>query len=110
MSGSPPSFEIRESQDGVRTRLSLSGDLDMQSVPELEHRLARLRAARTPVRLDLSKLSFIDSTGLHLLVRTVGDARLKGWGLEIDSDVAPDVMRVLRLVRLDRFVLSEDSR
>lgn len=106
MLGSPQSFDISESRDGERLRLALSGELDMLSVPSLERRLDRLRVSRTPVCLDLSGLRFIDSTGLHLLVRTVGDARIKHWQFEIDPDVAPAVMRVLKLVRLDRFVIS----
>ena len=85
-------------------RLSLTGELDLLSSPVLDHRLASLRAARSPVRLDLSKLEFIDSTGLHLLVRTVGEARLKGWELAIDPDVSDPVRSAFRLVHLDRFI------
>jgi anti-anti-sigma factor len=110
MFGSPPSFEICERQDGLRVRLSLSGELDMQAAPVLEQRLARHRATRTPLCLDLSKLTFIDSTGLHLLVRTVGDARLKRWKLEVDPEIPKAVMSVLKLVHLDRFVLSDGGR
>ncbi|HUZ28334.1 MAG TPA: STAS domain-containing protein [Solirubrobacteraceae bacterium] len=86
-------------------RLSLTGELDSGSAPILEDRLTRLRAVKSPVSLDLSRLEFIDSTGLHLLVRTVGDAQIKGWDLEIERDVAPEVMRLFKLVHLDRFVL-----
>jgi anti-anti-sigma factor len=104
MTGSPTPFEIREHEvDGFK-RLSLTGELDMMSTPVLDNRLASLRASRSPVQLDLSKLEFIDSTGLHLLVRTVGEARLKGWELQIDPDVSPAVRSAFRLVRLDRFI------
>jgi anti-anti-sigma factor len=97
-------FEIREHQVDGYVRLSLSGELDMMSTPMLDHRLASLRAARSPVRLDLSKLEFIDSTGLHLLVRTVGEARLKGWQLHIEPEVSSPVRSAFRLVHLDRFI------
>lgn len=99
-------FAIHESPAAGHLRLSLTGELDLQSVPMLDDRLARLRAVKSPVSLDLSKLEFIDSTGLHLLIRTVGDAQIKGWQLQIEPDVAPDVMRLFRLVHLDRFVMS----
>ncbi len=79
----------------------------MGSAPILENRLASLRAVKSPVKLDLSHLEFIDSTGLHLLVRTVGDAQIKGWELAIEQDVAPEVMRLFKLVHLDRFVLGD---
>ncbi len=107
MSGSPPPFQILESQAGDCRRLSLVGELDMLAARLLEDRLASLRAVKTPVRLDLSQLDFIDSTGLHLLVRTVGDARIKGWEITIDPDVSAPVMRVFKLVHLDRFVTGD---
>lgn len=104
MTGPRPPFDITESTaDGV-LRLSLMGELDRWSAPILEDRLARLRVVRTPVRLDLSKLEFIDSTGIRLLIQSVGDARIKGWQFRIDKDLAPQVQSVFRLVHLDRFV------
>ena len=103
----PPTFEIYETHDNGWHRLSLTGELDMGSAPMLEDRLARLRATRSPVRLNLSQLEFIDSTGIHLLVRTIGDAKIKAWELKIERDVSPQVMRLFRLVRLDRFVSSD---
>jgi len=69
----------------------------------LEDRLTSLRALRSPVRLDLSKLDFIDSTGIHLLIRTFGEARLKHWELQIEPDVSPQVMRLFKLVHFDHF-------
>jgi anti-anti-sigma factor len=84
--------------------LSVTGELDLASVPILEARLASLRDTKAPVRLDFSKLEFIDSTGLHLLIGTVGDAEVRGWRVEIERDVAPEVLRLFRLVHLDRFV------
>ena len=110
MTGPPTTFAIRESREGDYLRLRLTGELDLGSVSVLEDRLASLRALKSPVRLDLSHLEFIDSTGLHLLVRTVGDAQIKGWQLRIDRDVAPEVMRLFKLVHLDRFVLGGQDR
>lgn len=110
MLGSPPQLQIRESQVDGHLRLSLSGELDMRTAQTLEDRLAGLRAVKSPVRLDLSRLEFIDSTALHLLVRTVGEARIKGWEFQIDSDVSPQVLRVFRLVHLDGFVIGDGAR
>lgn len=103
--GPPPTFEIHETRSGEWVRLSLSGDLDLASVAELDDRLARLRALKSPVRLDLSRLRFIDSTGIHLLVRTVGEARLKRWPLDIEPAVSAPVMRLLKLVHLEHWLL-----
>jgi anti-anti-sigma factor len=104
--GPPPRFEIHESHNDGWLRLRLAGQLDLASAPTLDDRLTRLRAIKSPVRLDLSQLDFIDSTGIHLLVRTIGEARVKHWALRIDPDVSPQVMRLFKLVRLDQFIFS----
>lgn len=106
----PPTFEIRESHKDGWLCLSLTGELDRFSSRRLENRLASLRATRSPVRLDLSHLDFIDSTGIHLLIQTVGDARMKRWQMRIEPDVSSQVMRLLRLVGLERFILAPDGR
>lgn len=107
---SPLALEIHEGHSAGCVRLSLHGDLDLVSAPTLEDRLAPLRARRSPVRLDLSNLEFIDSTGIHLLIRTIGEARIKRWPVQIEPDVAPQVMRVFRLAHLDQFAISSSNR
>jgi anti-anti-sigma factor len=100
---------MHESQTDGWLRLSLEGELDLHATPTLEERLTRLRATRSPVRLDLSALEFIDSTGLHLLIRTVGDARIKRWRFVIEPELTPQVLGLFKLVRLDGFILSGDA-
>jgi anti-anti-sigma factor len=106
MTASPP-FEILETRTDGWLRLSLTGELDRGAAPTLENRLASLRVSRSPVRLDLSHLDFIDSSGIHLLVQTIGEARLKHWKVEIEPQLSPQVRRLFRLVHLDRFVLNQ---
>jgi anti-anti-sigma factor len=110
MTAPPHPFEIQESTEDGCVRLSVTGELDLLSAPVLEDRLARFRAFKSPVRLDLSQLEFIDSTGLHMLVRTVGEARIKKWPLHIEPDVSPQVRSAFRLAQLDRFIDADGSR
>jgi anti-anti-sigma factor len=105
MTALPPPFSISESRIDGWLRLSLTGELDRAAAPTLENRLAPLRVRRARVRLDLSGLDFIDSSGIHLLVQTIGEARIKHWDVEIEPDLSPQVQRLFRLVHLDRFVL-----
>jgi anti-sigma B factor antagonist len=94
----------------------LTGELDLASAPDLEYRLARLRARKQPVTLNLSKLEFIDSTGLHLLIGEIGDARANDWKLRLERDLSPQVMRLFKLVYVEHLVfdgetdLSRDAR
>jgi|SRR5579884_1224435 len=98
-----PYFEILESRDRGGLRLTLQGELDFASTRMLDERLTSLRAKKRAVRLDLSSLEFIDSTGLHLLIRSMGEARSNGWKLQIEPGVSPTVERLFRLVHFDPF-------
>lgn len=109
MTGPPPTFEIRESRVDGRLRLSLTGELDLSSPPALDERLASLRAGQHPVSLDLSRLEFIDSTGLHLLIRELGEARAKHWKLEIERNVSPHVRRLFELVHIEHLVFNGEA-
>jgi anti-anti-sigma factor len=109
MTREPHIFEIHESQAEGWLRLSLTGDLDLGSAPVLEDRLTRLRIRKRPVKLDLSQLDFIDSTGLRSLIRTVGDARLKRWELQIERELSPEVERLFKLVHIEHLVFDGDA-
>ena len=102
-------FQIREARDREWVRLRLVGELDLGSVPALKQRLAELRAEKRLVRLDLSALEFMDSTGIHLLVGASNDARNNGWDLEIEPGVSPQVHRLLKLTSLDRIIAPQAS-
>src|SRR5436305_13816657 len=67
-------FEIRESEDDDGLlRLSVVGELDVATAPELQRRLTRARVARQAVRVDLSSLGFVYSSGIQALVAALLD-------------------------------------
>jgi|SRR5947209_10586530 len=94
-----------EEEGGVRLRLA--GELDLASAGTLEERLTQLQAENVSVRLDLSELAFIDSSGVHVLMRAVNQARGSEWELEVDPTLSPTVRRVFELVQLDRFIVGD---
>jgi len=63
--------------DGV-VRLLLEGELDIALTHGVACRIAELRVAATPTRLDLSLLSFIDSTGRRRPEIRTSDRSLPG--------------------------------
>jgi anti-anti-sigma factor len=97
-------LEIHELHDGTRLRLRLTGELDIGSAPELRHRIEELREEKLPVRLDLSGLEFMDSTGIHLLVNAFDRARADGWDFEVDPVLTPQIERLFELTNV-RFLV-----
>jgi anti-anti-sigma regulatory factor len=67
-------------------------------VDHLYLRLRELRKGGYGVRLDLSGLSFIDSSGIEELIREVAEARRGQWRLELDGTLADQVARTIDLV------------
>jgi anti-sigma B factor antagonist len=84
------------SQDGAVV-VSLTGELDIRSSPELQDVLAAAQSgdARTVV-VDLSGLQFIDSTGLRVLLRAKRHANDGGSELRVRNAPA-EVRRLLQI-------------
>ena len=87
----------RHDTDDGAVRLSLSGELDLASADRLESALDELRASSASgVILDLRGLSFIDSTGLRVIIQLHERMRAAGMPLEIWEGPAP-VARVFEI-------------
>lgn len=78
------------------TILLLAGEIDIANADEVATAV-REELAAGPVLLDLSGLSFIDSSGLRMLVELVRDAQESGWSLTIGGDLHPNVRRLLEI-------------
>lgn len=94
-----PSFEIRESADADgAVRLMLIGELDIAVADGVETRLRAHRADGNPVRLDLSQLDFIDSSGVRAIVLGLKHARSGGVELDVDTRVSSTVARMIEIM------------
>ena len=72
MPGSPPTqneFSVEISGDASATVLTVTGELDLATTPALEAELERASAGPELVVLDLRGVTFMDSTGVSLLVK-----------------------------------------
>lgn len=86
--------------DGIVT-LRLSGELDLAGAPELEAAIEDAMAdAGSRLVIDFSGLTFIDSTGIAILVAAMGDERAAGR-LAFVPSTAPAVTRVLKLTGVE---------
>lgn len=87
-------------EDGTVT-LRLSGELDLAGAPELEAAIEDAMAdADSRLVIDFSGLTFIDSTGIAILVAAMGDERAAGR-LAFVPSTAPAVTRVLKLTGVE---------
>jgi anti-sigma B factor antagonist len=102
----PVDLAITEDEQHGCTLVTLCGEFDIVSVPEVRDQLLVILDRRAPSRLilDLSQLEFIDSSGTAVLVNTQRRARLLGCTLALVAP-QPAVARVLQISGLDRHFL-----
>ncbi|HEX5763300.1 MAG TPA: STAS domain-containing protein [Solirubrobacterales bacterium] len=91
-------LRLRTTEEDSICTLALAGELDMANGPAFTAELARLEASGAPVKIDLSELEFIDSTGIAILVAAYQrlDRRL-----QLVPSRARGVRRVISLTGLD---------
>ncbi|HEV7562296.1 MAG TPA: STAS domain-containing protein [Solirubrobacterales bacterium] len=74
-------LKLRMAQYGETCMIQLDGELDLANAAALEQELdAALRNGNARVIVDMSELTFIDSTGIALLVTAAGGADGNGDG------------------------------
>ncbi|HEX4482417.1 MAG TPA: DUF6328 family protein [Solirubrobacteraceae bacterium] len=87
--------EVRREAD--RVVLRLEGELDLASSPILERALEAAEVTQTPLLvLDLDALSFVDSTGLRVILLAHEAARNREQGFAITPG-SPQVQRLLSI-------------
>lgn len=93
----PTPFDIVVARDGERVVLSLFGELDLVTAPQLEaHLEAAIRQGGNPLVVDVSALTFMDSSGLQVLLQTHDRTRRLDQRLVIVNG-SPAVERIFEL-------------
>lgn len=92
-------FSLRVESEQRTVRLRLRGELDLATADLLRDALRdALAGTHEEVIVDLTELSFIDSTGIAILIGAIAD----GEGVvKFSPSEAPGVARVLRLTGVD---------
>ena len=102
-SSSPPPelFSCEVDRDGGSAWVRPAGDLDLDTVHRVESALTELRGEEWgDLLLDLRGLTFMDSTGLRLVIRWNTAAREEGFTFAVVP--GPEIVqRVFRLTGMD---------
>jgi anti-anti-sigma factor len=75
----------------------LYGQLDLAVADQLTRRIAELVREQRPIRIDLARLEFMDSTGLRALIMALMESRRDAFRLQIGAEASYQVRRVIEL-------------
>lgn len=97
----PESFRCETGRNGDSLWVRPIGELDLDTAPQLNDELTTARTGGAGrIVLDMRALTFMDSTGLRLVIRWDTDARQDGFQFAIVP--GPEVVqRVFRLTGMD---------
>ena len=98
-----------EERDGL-VHVAMRGELDLSTVNKVQDELRRVESTSPALMvLDMSKLTFLDSTGLRCLV--TADERAREAGRRVVLVRGPDpVQRVFSITRLEeRLEMVDDA-
>ena len=99
---------VEQREDSI-TRIALDGRLDRQGTQEIDQKFDHTTSAGAmDVVIDLSRVSFITSTGIHSLVAAGKTQAARGGRVVL---VRPEVMvaRVLEISEIDKIVPVYDN-
>ena len=95
---------------GHRHVVAASGELDLHSAPDLRDRLlAAIKAGMTLVIVDLSRVSFIDSTVMTVLVERRKELARRSGTLALVG-LNADLRMIFDIAGLDRAIPNYPSR
>jgi anti-sigma B factor antagonist len=110
MASPPEDFAISTTEIDGRAHLTLRGELDLATAPELETLLMERLDASQEVVVDLRGLEFMDSSGIRVLV--AGHARAARVGTRLFV-VRPQpesaVAKIVEVAGLDRELIILDD-
>jgi len=96
------SFEVRSKSEAGTGRLTVVGELDIATTPQLEEAArATVAGGVRDLIIDLSELSFMDSSGLRLLIILRDRASSEGWTLRLVKPAGPP-LTILALTGADK--------
>lgn len=97
-------MKTSESRRGSIAVISIEGEIDLASSPELRRLLrAHADAKQAALVLDFAAVQYVDSSGLATLVEYLRDAAAYGGRLAVASP-SQRVRSVFELVRLDSLI------
>ena len=92
---------IRESGEVVI--MDINGEIDLYNAPDIKESIkAQIESGKTNIIINLDKVSYIDSSGIGVLISSLSNLKKAGGSLKI-INVYASVRKVFELTKLTSF-------
>lgn len=109
VAGPPHAGAVATARQGGVHLVRLAGEIDLANADQTGERVAAETGEARAVLLDLSAVAFLDSSGVRLLDRLVGEYEDRGVPVRILATPDGPVMLILRLCGFREDLVVTDS-
>lgn len=89
--------------------LDINGEIDLYNAPEIKSKITELmESGKSDIIINLEKVSYIDSSGIGVLISSLSNLKKAGGSLKI-INVFASVRKVFELTKLTSFFDIYDS-
>ncbi|WP_281884682.1 STAS domain-containing protein [Paenibacillus sp. YYML68] len=96
-------FQVEAETVGEGRTFKLSGELDLASAPMFRSIAVPAAANAAEMRLNLKGLTYIDSTGIGIIVSVLKERQAVGRSLLVE-DIPPKIRRLFDMTGLTQFL------
>ena len=95
-------MEIKQTKDGNKLAIALSGRLDTTTAPQLDEALASALDGVTDLVFDFGQIEYISSAGLRILLNTQKKISAAGGSMKLVgvNDVVREVFEVTGFINI----------
>ena len=97
----PPELHVQTSRQRAATVFTVAGEIDLATAPDLQGRLAGVATSGDTIA-DLTGVTFMDSTGLRVLIATHEAATSAGRRLSLVVAADGPVSKLLAITGVDK--------
>ena len=102
-------ISIRETDNGNFVIFDINGEIDLYNAPEIKDQIkAMMDKGKVNIIINLDKVSYIDSSGIGVLISSLSNLKKAGGCLKI-INVYASVRKVFELTKLTSFFDIYDS-
>lgn len=101
-------MELETRKDGNITVLTIHGDIDFNSSPDVRRSLLDLVDGAEGIVVDMAGVEYIDSSGVASLIEAYQSAKSADCAFSLAS-VSKSALRVLKLAHLEKVFVIHDS-
>ncbi|MDA7767941.1 STAS domain-containing protein [Candidatus Pelagibacter sp.] len=94
-------MDIREENLGTKLIAHIDGEIDLDKTDDLREKISEIIHNHSSIELNLTKVTYIDSSGVAVLIES--NQKAQELGKDLSLNLSEAVLSVLKMAKLESF-------